>query len=240
MRIDRPFDQLRDIFRTSNSDSKELLKYVFEKSDNISLWIIGLSIGGISIFANNIADIQKVISPCYLRPILLLLTISVTSGIIYRSLYLYFFVVLNNTIRGIDISFSKRKMMDTESYLTGKETFKELVDKVLDGTGDDLSYLISAFNKIDDLAKGILYRSVVDHYLKSVEFAQRDTDLALEFVADTYSKFYGTNKEKFLNKLKSPSTGGNQYKKTLILTTIFYFIYILTFIAALFTFVYAT
>lgn len=240
MKIDKPFDQLREIFRTSNNDSKELIKYVFEKSDNISLWIIGLSIGGISIFANNIADIQKVISPCYLRPILLLLTISVTSGIIYRGLFLYFFVVLNNTIRGIDIAFSNRKMMDTESRLTRKETFNELVDKVLDGTGDDLSYLIPAFNNIDKTAREILYRSVVDHYLKSVKFAQKDTDLALEFVADTYSKFYGMNKEKLLNKIKNPGKASGQYKRTLILTTIFYFIYILTFIAALFTFVYAT
>lgn len=240
MKIDRPFDQFREIFRNSNNESKDLLKYVFEKSDNISLWIIGLSIGGISIFANNIADIQKVISPCYLRPILLLLAISVTSGIVYRGLYLYFFVVLNHTIRGIDIAFSNRKTMDTESNLTGQETFKELVDKVLDGTSDDLSYLLPVFNDIDDAARVILYKSVVDHYLKSVEFAQRDCDLAFDFVADTYSKFYGLNKEKYLNKLKNPRTGGSQYKRTLILTTIFYFIYILTFIAALFTFVYAT
>ena len=240
MRIDRPFDQFREIFRTSNNDSRELLKYVFEKSDSISLWIIGLSIGGISIFANNIADIQKVISPCYLRPILLLLAISVTSGIIYRGLYLYFFVVLNSTIKGIDIAFSNRKTMDTESNLTGNENFKELVTKVLDGTGDDLSYLMTAYNDVNDAARIILYKSVVDHYLKSVEFAQKDTDLALDFVADTYAKFYGLNKEKFLNKLKSPNPGGNQYKRTLILTTIFYFIYILTFITALFTFVYAS
>ena len=61
--IDRPFDQFRDIFNKSSQDSRDLLKYVFEKSDNISLWIIGLAIGGISIFANKIADIQKAISP---------------------------------------------------------------------------------------------------------------------------------------------------------------------------------
>lgn len=235
MKIDRPLDQLREIFRASNRESKELLKYVFEKSDNISLWIIGLSIGGISIFANNIADIQKVISLCYLRPILLLLAISVTSGIIYRGLYLYFFVVMNNTLRGIDIAFSNSKSMDTESNLTGKETFKELVDKVNDGFGDDLSYLLPAFENIDEKARVEVYKSVVDHYLKSLEFAQQDEDRALDFVADTYSNFFGMNKEKFLRKIKSPEAGGaNQYRWTLVLTTIFYFIYILTFIAALF------
>lgn len=239
MKIDRPFDQLREIFRTSNRESRELLKYVFEKSDNISLWIIGLSIGGISIFANNIADIQKTISPCLLRPILLLLAISVTSGIIYRGLYLYFFVVLNNTLRGIDIAFSNQKTMDTESNLNGKETFKELVEKLKDGFGDDLSYLIPAYDNIDNTAKAELYKSIVTHYLKSVEFAQKDTALAMDFVADTYSKFYGISKEKFLKKLNSHNSG-RQYKWTLRITTLFYFIYILTFIAALFVFVSAT
>ncbi len=238
--INRPFDQLREIFRTSNKESKDLLKYVFEKSDNISLWIIGLSIGGISIFANNIADIQKTISPDLLRPILLLLTISVTSGIIYRSLYLYFFVVLNNTIRGIDIAFSNLKMMDTESQLTGNENFTELVKKVYKGTGDDLSYLQQAYDEVDHSAKTVLYNSVVDYYLKLVEFAQKDIDLALDFIANTYSKFFGKNKEKYLEKLKNPNTGANQYKWTLILTTAFYLIYILAFIGALFTFVIAT
>lgn len=240
MRIDRPLNQFREIVRKSNNDDMELLKYVFEKSDNISLWIIGLSIGGISIFANNITDIQNEISPYYLKPILLLLTISVTSGIIYRGFYLYFFVVLNHTFKAIEIVFSNRRMMDTESILTGNETIKELVVKVLNGTGDDLSYLITAFNNVDENAKEIIYKSIVDHYLKSVEFAQRDTALSLEFIADTYSKFFGMNKEKLLKKLENPSVGRGRYKIFLTLTMVFYFLYILTFIAALFAFVFAT
>ena len=240
MRIDRPFDQLREIFRTSNRESRELLKYVFEKSDNISLWIIGLATGGISIFANNIGDIQKVVSPCLLRPILLLLAISVTSGIIYRGLYLYFFVVQNNIMTGIDIAFSNQKILDMESTLDGSETFNGLIEKVKDGTGDDLSYLIQAYDNIDNTAKAELYKSVVDHYLSIVNFAKRDTDLVLDFVADTYSKFYGKSKEKFLKKLKNLKPRAGQYKWTVILTSVFYLVYILSFIAALFLFVYAS
>lgn len=240
MMIERPFEQFREIFRHSNNLNRDLFKYIFEKSDNISLWIIGLSVGGISIFANNIADIQSVISPFSLKPILLLLTISVTSGIVYRSLYLYFFVLLNNIYIGIDLAFSNRKTMDTVSNLTGNESFEELIDRVLCGTGVDLSYLISAYKDIDDSSREIIYNSVVDYYIKMVEFAQKDIDLALDFVADTYSKFYGKNKEKFLIKIKTSNFGSKQYKTTLILTTLFYFIYNLSFLAALFLFVYAS
>lgn len=237
MEIKRPSDQVIEIFRATNREDKELLKYVFEKSDNISLWIIGLSIGGISLFANNIADIQKTIPLYLLRPILLLLAISVTSGIIYRGLYLYFFVVLTNIQRGIDIAFSNQKTMETESRLTGKETFGELVSKVKNGFGDDLSSLLGPYETIDEKSKGKLYQSVVDHYMKSIEFAKKDTALAIDFVVDTYSKFMGMNKEKYLKKINSHNSG-RQYRWVSRATILFYLIYFSTFIVALFIFVF--
>ena len=236
MKIDRPYDQFLEIFRTSNRESRELLKYVFEKSDNISLWIIGLSIGGISIFANNIADIQTVISPCFLRPILLLLSISVTCGIMYRGLFLYYFVLLDNTLRGINIALSDQKPISIDSHLNCKESFKELVEKLNDRFGEDLLYLIPAFDRIDKSAKDELYKSIFDHYLNNV---QTDLDNAVDLVAETYSESFGKSKDKILKKLNSPNTG-SLLKWTLRLTTAFYFIYIITFIASLFTFVYAT
>ncbi len=107
--IDRPFDQLRDIFKDANSHSKELFKYVFEKSDSISLWIIGLSVGGISIFANNIGKVRDSVNPQFLSPILYLLAISVTSGIIYRVLFLNFYVLLSQTLDGIDVDLLEKR-----------------------------------------------------------------------------------------------------------------------------------
>jgi hypothetical protein len=240
MKVKMPFDQILEIFRESNQENKKLLKFVFEKSDNISLWIIGLAIGGISIFANNIADIQKVISPCFLRPILLLLSISVTSGIIYRGLYLYFFVLLDNIYRGIDIAFTNTEMMDIESTLNGSETFPEVIE-VLKRSGfrEDLSYLIPVYEKINEEAKRELYDSVVNHYLNRVEFAQNNVNEAFDFVADTYSKFFGKSKEEYIKEFNGKS-GAKKYKWAASLTSIFYVVYILAFISALFTFVLAT
>ena len=238
MKIKRPFDQFLEIFRTSNRESKELLKYVFEKSDNISLWMIGLAIGGISIFANNIANIQEVISPFYLKPILLLLSISVTCGIIYRILYLYLFVLLDANFRGIDIAFSNEQMMDLESNLNGSENFAEVVGTLKNGFMEDLSYLIPVYNKITSEAQQELYESVVNHYLKRVEFAQLDADNALDFVAETYSKFFGKSKEKFLKEFKDNSIA-KKYMWIVRLTSLFYLVYIFTFVTALFIFVCA-
>jgi len=195
MQAERPFVQIRELFRNINKENRELLRYVFEKSDSISLWIIGLSIGGISVIANNIADVQKARSSNHLRPLLLLLAISVTSGIIYRILYLYFFVVLTHTQQGIDIAFSNQKAMDAESLLEGNESFKELIETVASNLGD-LSYLLIEYNRSDEQNKLLLYQSVVDSYLLSVNFAQKDTENIMDFVADTYSNFTGISKEK--------------------------------------------
>ncbi len=221
MKIDRPFVQLRELFRAANQENRELLKYVFEKSDSISLWVIGLAVGGISIFANNIADVQGAISPAYLKPILLLLTTSVTSGIVYRGMYLYFFVVLNKTIQGIDIVLSNHRMMATESNLKGNEIFDQLVKELDIGFGDDLSYLIPLYHKIEEHNKKELYDSVVKHYHAKIKFAQRDTELLFDFVADTYSKFQGINKDKLLSKMKNPQSSGRQYRRTIRWTTFF-------------------
>lgn len=236
----RPFDKIRKIFKDSVSENDDLLKYIFEKSDSISLWIIGLAIGSVSLVANNIADIQKTISPEYLKPILLLLTISVVAGIFYRSYYLYFFIVLTNTRKGLQIAFSNNeyKTMDTKSVLLGNETFAQLTDIVKSGFNEDLSYLVDAYENIDYPAKVVLYKSVVDHYLQLVELAKNEERIALEFVAETYNKFTGVNPAKFIKKLNRHNSG-RHYKWTLRITMTLYIIYVLSFILALFTFVIA-
>ena len=234
----RPFDYIRDTFKRTNEQNKELLKFVFEKSDSISLWIIGLAIGGISIFANNIGNIKTTIPACYLKPILILLVISVTCGIIYRTLYLYFFVVLSHTMQGIEISFSRDPVMDTESIITGEETIEELFGAIKNGFGEDHSALIPLYyeKSVDDKKK--MRDDFIIHYLNLVSFAQKDTELGFDFVADTYSKFTGKKKEKIISGFKNNSSV-SQFLVSKWLTILFYIIYMLSFVLALFLYALA-
>ena len=236
--MQRPFDLIRDIFRESNKQNKELLKYVFEKSDSITLWVIGIAIGGISVIANNIANVKSALQPEYLRAILLLLSISVTGGIAYRGSFLYYFILLNHTNRGIDISLSRDRTMDTETYLEGNETFLQLLQIVHQGFEDDLSNLIPLYEQADEVGKKRLYDSVIEHYNKSVLFAQRDTENAFGFIADTYSKFSGIKKEKYLEAMHGKKPFLTDFR-VLVITTCFYVIYITSFITALFLFAFS-
>jgi hypothetical protein len=233
--IDRPFNQIRDTFKDVNTKNKDLVKYVFEKSDSISLWIIGLAIGGISIFANDIGKVKSAIPASYLSSILYLLATSVTAGILYRIFFLRFYVILNQISDGIDISFTRRETMDTESFLKGDETYEGLLLMIKNGTGEDLNYLLPLYNNSDDNGKRILYDNAVKHYLANVEFAKRDTELAFDFVADTYSKFTGADKENYKRKM-TKGNSGREFKSFKVLTLVLYIIYNLAFIIALFLF----
>lgn len=237
MNIIRPFDLFREIFRESNQRDRELFRYVFEKSDSISLWIIGLSIGGISIFANNIADIKNTVDSTTLKTILWLLAISVTFGILYRSLYLYFFVIQNYVQRGIEVAFMDKRVMDTESRLTGKESFDELIEILYEGFGEDFPILKNLYPTLDEKQQEELYKRVVEYYQNNVKFAKDDIKMSLEFIADTYSKFTGVKKDKYLKKFNNPGNGSN-YRWLLRITTIVYLIYVSTFFAALFVFAF--
>jgi len=110
--------------------------------------------GGISIFANNIADIQKVISPCYLNQVLFLLAVSVSSGIFYPHCISLFVAQLDSIIDGIDISFSDEKIVDWRMFLNGRETFEEVPQIIKEQCLSDLSYLLPFYIiRIDANAK---------------------------------------------------------------------------------------
>ncbi len=235
--MQRPFDLIRDVFRESNQQNKELLKYVFEKSDGITLWVIGIAVGGISIIINNIANVKSQIQPDSLHAILILLSICVSAGLTYRSSFLYYFVRLSHTARGIDIALSTHALMDTEPNLNGNETFSELLQKVREGFGDDLTHLIPLYSVSSEEDKVKLYNSVVVHYIKSVDFAKRDMEAAFDFVAETYANLTGSKKQKTLDAMQAKQTFFTDFK-VLVICSIFYCIYIASFLSALFLFAF--
>lgn len=232
---DRPLDQVFATFKNSNQKNKELLKYVFEKSDAISLWIIGLSVGALSLLLTNILNIKKSIPTINLSYLVLSLSVSVIAGIIYRILFLYWFIVQNRISDEIDIAFTREKRMHQKSHLKGDETFEELVFVVQDSTGIDNTHLISAFHESDETNKMVLYNSLVNFYLNNIEFAKEDLRLALDSAIETYSKAAAISKEKFLKAVES-NNSGLKAKRLSYFIRFFYGLFNLAFIIAIYLF----
>lgn len=234
----RPFDEYRELFRKTNEKDKELLKYVFEKQDSISLWIVGLATGGFAIFATNIFDAKKAIPAQFLRPLLILFIVVIMSCIIHRICYLLLYQLSDQNFRAIDIAFSNEQTMATESRLAGNETFSQLIGRLKIDFDEDHSAALPVFDAAHDSGKIHLYNSLKSHYFDMVRFADKDVELAKEFATDTYIKFFGYKKRTIQNIFQKEKIG-KQYQLVQWLTLIFYVIFLLSFFAIMILFVAA-
>jgi hypothetical protein len=188
--LQRPFPAIRKIFRKNNSDAKELMKFIFEKTDSILLWLIGLSIATIAFLSSKFSDLNKLFTVDQTKCIFLFLFISVGCGIIYRLIYLWYYILIDGAFRQIDISLSETDMVDIESDLDGTETFEYLFRQ--NSEYQDLPDFLGLYNKTDEKQKAELYEYMVGLYKSEAAYAKKEFDLALSTVEDAYNSALGT------------------------------------------------
>src|SRR5690348_17672665 len=86
----RPFDSIRETFFENLDKLKENQRYNFSNSDKYMVWVVGFAIGGLSIIVTNLTQFNQSFSHSIIKAVLILLSISIISGIIYRwSFYLW-------------------------------------------------------------------------------------------------------------------------------------------------------
>lgn len=189
--LQRPFPAIRKIFRKNNSDSKELAKFIFEKTDSILRWLIGLSIGVIVALSSQFAELNKLFTISDTKIIFLFLFISVVCGIIYRLIYLWYYILIDGAFRQIDISLSESDMVDIESDLNGTETFEYLFR--LNSEYQDLPDFLGLYSKTDEKQKEELYAYMVRLYISEAAYAKKEFDLGLNTVEEAYKTALGIN-----------------------------------------------
>lgn len=227
---ERPYLVIRNIFRKNNSDTKELMKFVIEKMDSISLWIIGLSVGTIAALASKITDITKLLTVGQTKCIFLLLFISVACGIVYRIIYVWLYILVDGGFRQIDTSLSEINIVDTEFDLDGTETFEDLV--ALNSQYQDLPNLLETYNNGSDTYKQQLYDSMVAFNKAETRIAKEELDLSLNTVEEAYKEALGI-------KIKLTNLTPTETKKPLrrmkilrVVCIALYLIFIATFLIA--------
>lgn len=229
--LQRPFPAIRKIFRKNNSDAKELMKFVFEKTDSILLWLIGLSIGVIAALSSKFTDLHKLFTVEQTKCIFLFLFISVVCGIIYRVIYLWYYILIDGAFRQIDISLSETDMVDVESDLDGTETFEYLFRQ--NSEYQDLPDFLGLYNKTDEKQKAELYEYMVGLYKSEAAYAKKEFDLALSTVEDAYNSALGT-KMKLTNLTDAQITKPVKTIKFLrVVSIVLYLAFIFSFLFAI-------
>lgn len=188
---ERPFLTVRETFKKSNSDEKELMKVIFEKNDSILLWLTGLSIGVIAALATQFKDLNTLFNEGEIKSIFFFLFISVICGIIYRILYLRYYILMDGGFRQIDIALSESKMVETELELDGTESINTLIE--YNSEYQHLPNFLELYNKFDSTGKENTYKYLVGLYNDERDFAKKEYNLAIDTVNEAFKLGIGVN-----------------------------------------------
>lgn len=191
----RPFDTVREAIFELMQNHKQHSKELIEQIDKLLLWVVGFSIGGLSLIVSNLATFSKGFNYGILKSILILLSISIISGIVFR-IACYFIQIYNNQINVyIESVYSDKEFMEIEPEdLTSETNINEVLRRLQVDFGEDASKILSAYSSVD-LSNATNYNYLLndlkEHYKKIGEWAKRDYEIAIEFAKDTMQKAYG-------------------------------------------------
>ena len=165
-------------------------------------WVTGFSIGGLSLIFVNISVVRENYANNEILPILILLIISVFSGMFFHIAAYFYQIRLNSAYVFLRTSFSEREEVNSDPEPIDKEND---VDKVLwslkTDFGEDFSEERKIYDTLEDeeQKKEMLSEWKMHHQVLS-EWARKDYNNGVQYVGETYQRAFGKS-EKHLKKL---------------------------------------
>jgi hypothetical protein len=193
----RPFDTVRQMFLKNLSKTRENSRSNFEQLDKFMVWIVGFSIGGVSILATNLSQFTRAYNHDLVKIILILLSISIITGIIYRWSFYLFQVEYQAAEFYFESAFADEDFMQIDpDDLSEEKDYKEVVRRLKEDYGEDHSNLINIYENSDNDKRKFLLSDLIRHYHKVGEWAKKDFEIAVEYAKDTYQKAFGLSAKK--------------------------------------------
>lgn len=225
-----PFETVTETFFENLDKLKENQRYNFANSEKFMIWIVGFSIGGLSIIVTNFTQFNQSFSHFVVKTILMLLSLSIISGIIYRWAFYLFQIQYQNIEFYLQGAFSNKEIMDTDpDDLTDETDIKEVVRRLKSDFGEDTSFILDEYSKTNDAGKSFLLNDLKGHYKKVGESVKKEYEFAINYVKKTYKEAFGLS-DKRINKLFNSNTA-RKLKISGWTTAIAFFISCLSFIA---------
>jgi hypothetical protein len=196
------------------------------------VWIVGFSIGGLTIILTNLTSFSQMFSHGILKLVLVLLSASIISGIVYRWAFYLYQVQYQNIEFYLQSAFSDKEIMETDPDDLSKETdIKEIVWRLKVDFGEDLSHVLEIYEKIDANHKLLLIEDLKRHYRRTGEWAKKDYEGAIKYAKDTFRKAFGASEKKVDRLFNSNSASALKFWGRIV--TIAFLISCLTFIIVL-------
>lgn len=201
-----PFDTVTETFFGNLDKVKENQRYNFNNSERFMIWIVGFSIGGLSLIASNMTQLNQIYNHCTIKLILNLLALSIFSGIIYRWFFYLFQIQYQNIEFYLQGAFSNKEMMAIEPKdLTNEEDVKEVLRRLKNDFGEDASFIMEDYTKLNDEGKLFLLNDLKKHYKRVGEHVKDEYKLSFDYAKKVYKDAFGLTSKK-VNKLFNSNT----------------------------------
>jgi hypothetical protein len=202
----RPYENIKQIFFENLDKVKENQRFNYKFLDKYMIWVVGFSITGLGIIVTNLTGFSTAFDHCVLKIILILLSTSIISGIIYR-LAFYFWQVQYQAIEFfLQGAFSDNEIMETyPDDLEDENDIKEVVRRIKNDFGEDVSHMLPLYDQGPPDIQQLILDDLKDHYKKTGEWAKRDFEFGMNYVKSIYKTAFGFS-QKRIDKIFTEQT----------------------------------
>lgn len=204
----RPFEFVLETFMGNLDKVRENQKNNFNNFEKFMTWIVGFSIGGLTIIVTNLTQFSQAFSHNTIKTILILLSISIISGIFYR----WFFYLLQIQYQSIEFylqgAFSTQEIMETDpDDLSNENDIKEVIRRLKFDFGEETSFVLDEYIKSNEDGKLFLLNNLKEYYKKTGENVKREYKSAMDYAKGIYKDAFGLS-DKVANKMFEPNSSG--------------------------------
>ena len=226
-----PFEGVREMFLENVQSQKDLTRFVYTQRDKLLVWLVGFSIGGIALIVSNITTLNELLCYCIIKLVLILLTLSVFSGIVCRMAEIKCQQHLGTIEMFLHTAFSNKEMENIYSSIPEDEEDADIILKTIkEDFGVDLIYLKDKYDTSDNEYKKTLLKSFKDYHKKMSKRANVSFASAQTFAKETYQKAFDLTPEELDKLWKFES--GKHLKFNGIISQVSFFICCGTFVTA--------
>ena len=226
----RPFEFVMDTFFESLDNLKENQRYNFNNSEKFMIWVVGFSIGGLSIIVTNLAQFSNSFDHRTIKTILILLATSIISGILYRWFFYIYQILYQNIEFYLQGAFSRQQIMEVNpDDISNENDINEVIRRLKVDYDDDVSYILDEYAKLTEEGKLIVLNDLKTRYQIIAQGVKKEFEFAMDYSKDTFKKAFGLS-DKVANRMFKPNSS-RKFRLFGLLTTIAFLISCLSFIA---------
>lgn len=226
----RPFEFVMDTFFESLDNLKENQRYNFNNSEKFMIWVVGFSIGGLSIIVTNLAQFSNSFDHRTIKTILILLATSIISGILYRWFFYIYQILYQNIEFYLQGAFSRQQIMEVNpDDISNENDINEVIRRLKVDYDDDVSYILDEYAKLTEEGKLIVLNDLKTRYQIIAQGVKKEFEFAMDHSKDTFKKAFGLS-DKVANRMFKPNSS-RKFRLFGLLTTIAFLISCLSFIA---------